>query len=193
MQPSLNIILKHLNNAPRNPVPISSPFPFSPIPLSFRQSLFLCRFLSLSLCVCVCVCVCVCFKDWDVIDVEHYIGVRWTIWWFDFCMGFPGGSDGKESTCNAGDLGLIPGLGRSPGGGQATHSSILAWRIPWTEEPGRLQSLVLQRVGHDWATKHCTFVSILPLTFTEVGLTNENCIHLRYMYTQWNDYCNQAN
>ena len=44
--------------------------------------------------------------------------------------GFPGGSDGKESTCKAGDLGLIPGLGRFPGGGMATHSSILAWRIP---------------------------------------------------------------
>ena len=36
--------------------------------------------------------------------------------------------------------------------GMATHSSILAWRIPWTEEPGRLQSMKLQRVGHDWAT-----------------------------------------
>ena len=36
----------------------------------------------------------------------------------------------------------------------ATHSSILAWRIPWTEEPGGLQSIGLQRVGHDWATKH---------------------------------------
>ena len=43
-------------------------------------------------------------------------------------MGFPGGSDGKESTCNVGDLGLIPGLGRSPGEGNATHTSILAWR-----------------------------------------------------------------
>ena len=42
---------------------------------------------------------------------------------------FCGGSDGKESTCNSGDLGLIAGLGRSPGGGMATHSSILAWRI----------------------------------------------------------------
>ena len=40
--------------------------------------------------------------------------------------GFPGGSDGKESACNAGDLGLITGLGRSPGEGMATHSSILA-------------------------------------------------------------------
>ena len=55
-------------------------------------------------------------------------------------LGFPGGSDGKESACNAGDLGLIPGLGRSPGEGrEATHSSILAWEISWTEEPGRLQ------------------------------------------------------
>ena len=37
----------------------------------------------------------------------------------------------------------------------ATHSSILAWRIPWTEESGKLQSMGLQRVGHDWAYKHC--------------------------------------
>ena len=52
--------------------------------------------------------------------------------------GFPCGSAGKESACNAGDLGLIPGLGFSLEKGMATHSSILAWRIPWTEEPGRL-------------------------------------------------------
>ena len=38
--------------------------------------------------------------------------------------------------------------------GMATHSSILAWRIPWTEEPGGLQSMGSQTVGHDWATKH---------------------------------------
>ena len=41
-------------------------------------------------------------------------------------------SAGKESPCNAGDLGLIPGLGRPLQEGEATHSSILAWRIPWT-------------------------------------------------------------
>ena len=98
--------------------------------------------------------------------------------------GFPDSSDGKESTCNAGDSGLIPGLGRSVGEGigyplqyswaflvaqlvknpsamqetwvqslgweeplekgKATHSSILAWKIPWT-----LQSMGLQTVGHD--------------------------------------------
>ena len=38
--------------------------------------------------------------------------------------------------------------------GMATHSSILAWRVPWTEEPGGLQSKELQRIGHDWVTKY---------------------------------------
>ena len=54
-----------------------------------------------------------------------------------------GGSDGKDPTCNAGDLGSIPELGRSPNfleKEKATHSSILTWRIPWTEETGGLQS-----------------------------------------------------
>ena len=63
---------------------------------------------------------------------------------------FPGGSDGKESACSAGDQGSIPGSGRSPGGeGMATYSSILAWRIPWTVEPGGLQSMGSKRVRHD--------------------------------------------
>ena len=61
-------------------------------------------------------------------------------------MAFPGGSVGKETACNAGDLGLIPGLGRSPEEEMATHSSILAWKIPWTEEPGGLQPMGSQRV-----------------------------------------------
>ena len=55
--------------------------------------------------------------------------------------GFSGGSDGKESTCKLGDLGSIAGSGRPPGEGMATHSSILAQRIPWTYEPDRLQSM----------------------------------------------------
>ena len=58
----------------------------------------------------------------------------------------------KNPSANAGDIkdvSSIPGFGRSPGEGPATHSSILAWRIPWTEEPGRLQSIGLQRVRHD--------------------------------------------
>ena len=49
-------------------------------------------------------------------------------------LGFSVGSDGKESACNAGDPGSNPGLGRPLGKGISTHSSILAWRIPWTEE-----------------------------------------------------------
>ena len=58
----------------------------------------------------------------------------------------------KNLPANAGDIrdvGSIPGLGRYLEEGMATHSSILAWRIPWTEEPGRLQFMGLQRVGHD--------------------------------------------
>ena len=51
-------------------------------------------------------------------------------------LGFLGGSNGKESACNVGHLGLIPGLGRFSGEGKATHSSILAWRIPWTSPCG---------------------------------------------------------
>ena len=64
-------------------------------------------------------------------------------------MGFPGGSHGKESACNVGDLGSVPGLGRSVEEGMATDSSILAWKIPRPEEPGGLQSTGLQGVGHD--------------------------------------------
>ena len=52
-------------------------------------------------------------------------------------MGFPGGSVSKESACNAGDLGWEDPLEKE----MATWSSILAWRIPWTEEPGGLQSM----------------------------------------------------
>ena len=55
----------------------------------------------------------------------------------------------KASACNVGDLGSIPGLGRSPGGGHGNHSSTLAWKIPWAKEPGRLQSMGWQRVRHD--------------------------------------------
>ena len=68
--------------------------------------------------------------------------------------GFPGGSDGKESACNAGHSGLIPELGRSLEKGMATHSRILGWGLPWTEEPDGLQSMRLQRVSHGWTTKH---------------------------------------
>ena len=72
-------------------------------------------------------------------------------------MGFPGGALVENLSANvgdSGDAGLIPGLGRSPGGGMATHSNILAWRISWTGEANWLQFMRLQRVGHNWACTH---------------------------------------
>ena len=57
-----------------------------------------------------------------------------------FLLGFPCSSAGKGSACNARDLGSISGLGRSPGEGKGTHSSILAWRIPWTVVHGVAKS-----------------------------------------------------
>ena len=60
----------------------------------------------------------------------------------------PGGSDGKATACNAGDW--VRSLGREDSleKEMATHSSTFAWKIPWTEEPGRLQSMQSQRVEH---------------------------------------------
>ena len=85
----------------------------------------------------------------------------------DALGGFPGGSEGKESTCNVEDLGWILGLRRSPREGHG-NSSILAWRISWTEKPGGLQSLGSQRVGH-WRTEHIT-------QLWERGQKNNNCM-----------------
>ena len=59
---------------------------------------------------------------------------------------------GKNIPASVGDIrdmGSVPGLGRSPRGGQGNPPKILAWRIPWTEEPGGLQSVSSQRVRHD--------------------------------------------
>ena len=63
--------------------------------------------------------------------------------------GLPGGSGGKESACNAGDLGLIPGSGRSPIGGSGNPLRILAWRFPWTENLAGYSPWG-HRVIHDW-------------------------------------------
>ena len=77
----------------------------------------------------------------------------------------------------------------------ATDSSILAWRIPWTEEPGRLQSMESQTVGHDWAhtyTMHESAKSQIPLmTYnSELLITKYLCYHLRHIwgcrkYVRW--------
>jgi len=69
-----------------------------------------------------------------------------------YCMGLPWWLSSKESACQCrrhGSLGQEDPLEKE----MATHSSILAWEIPWTEEPGRLPSMGSQRAGHDLATK----------------------------------------
>ena len=71
-------------------------------------------------------------------------------------MGLPRWFSGKESAANAGNVGLIPGSGGSPGEGMAMRSSVLGWEIPWTEELGRLWSMRSQRVGHNLGTEHAS-------------------------------------
>ena len=97
-------------------------------------------------CMCVCVCVCILFFfSWALSQVTLEV---------------------KNLPANAGDVrdtGLIPGLGRSPAEGMATHSSFLAWRIPWTEESGVLQSMGLQRVEHSWSDLALAFFFFLIL------------------------------
>ena len=63
--------------------------------------------------------------------------------------GLPGCSDYKESACNSGEMGLIPYLGLSPGEGNGYSLQYAFWRIPWTEEPSRLNSMGLERVRHN--------------------------------------------
>ena len=80
-----------------------------------------------------------------------------------------------------GDLGSIPGLGRFSGGGNgyplyleketATHSSILAWGIPWTEKPDGLQSMGLQRVGHNRVIFTDGMVTVhIPLVISKISI-----------------------
>ena len=64
-------------------------------------------------------------------------------------MGFPGGSNGKESACQARDQGSIPGSEDPLKKGMTTHSSTSAWRTPWAGEPGGLQSMGLQGVRYN--------------------------------------------
>ena len=82
-----------------------------------------------------------------------WISYRYLLIYLGVLGGF--GSDGEESASNAGDLGWEDPLEK----GMATHSSILACRIPWIEEPGGLQFMGLQRVRHDWGTN--TFISFV--------------------------------
>ena len=63
----------------------------------------------------------------------------------------------------------------------ATHSSILAWKIPWTEAPGRLQSMGSQRVGHDWATSLSSVKTVLPIRLSVQPMHPATC----FLWRPW--------
>ena len=89
----------------------------------------------------------------------------------------PNSSDGKGSACNSGDLGTIPGREDPQEKERATHSSTLAWRLPWTGKPGELQSTGSQRAGHDWEANTHSTTSVCTLhrhTLREREATKES-------------------
>ena len=98
-----------------------------------------------------------CNPSWHITstpsDIKYYLSLDWA---------------SQNLPASAGDMrdsSSIPGLGRSPGEeDMANYSSILAWRIPWTEEPGGLQSMRAQRAQHDWSDLACMYPWVLLLT-----------------------------
>ena len=87
-------------------------------------------------------------------------------------MGFSDSSVVKKNLpANAADTGSIPGSERSPGEGNATHSSILIWEIPWTEEPSGLQSMSSQTVRHDLATKQQQYIKAFQEALTQSNIS----------------------
>ena len=77
-----------------------------------------------------------------------------------YIEGLPRWLSGKESSCNAGDSGSIPGSGHPLEKGITTHSSVFAWRIPWTDEPGGLQFVESQRDTTEQLSNKCVSISI---------------------------------
>ena len=115
-------------------------------PLSFTISWNLLKFISIELVM----------ISYHLITSFH--GINLLIYWYIFLwalfltcgtMGFPGGSVVKNRPAHTGDAGLIPGSKDTLKEEMATYFSILSWKIPWTEEPGGLQSMGSQTAGHD--------------------------------------------
>ena len=90
-------------------------------------------------------------SDWNELNWTELSILKW---------GFPGGSGGKEPVCNEWDWVWSLGQEDPQEKEMATHSSVLAWRIPWTEEPGQLQSMGLQSVRHSWAANTSLLLSL---------------------------------
>ena len=91
-------------------------------------------------------------------------------------MGLPRWLSGKETACSAGDTGSIPGWEDPPEEGTATLSYVFAWRIPWTEEPGGLQSIRVQRAGHDQSHRACMHIK---------QICNKDLLYSTRNYTQY--------
>ena len=107
-----------------------------------------------------------------------------------FLMGFPGGTSGKEPTCQ--DMGLnIPWGQEYPlEESIATHSSLLAWRIPWAEKLVEVQSIGLQRVGHNWSSWSGMSPRLSSTLITKFKFLNHTvlCCHFSHVWffvTQW--------
>ena len=99
-------------------------------------------------------------KDWEVyVFIYERLGGDWTFLVAQMVKNLPDGASGNEHTCQCRrhQRGRFdPWMGKA----RATHSNILAWKIPWTEEPGRLQSIGSHRVRHDWsdlASRHAHY------------------------------------
>ena len=113
------------------------------------------------------------------------------------CEGLPHGSDDKKSACSVEDLGSIPALWGSTGEGNGYCSSILAWRIPWTEDPSKFQFTGWQRVRHNWVTNthththththtcYVNYISIKPFlkkeNYLKTIVSSEN-FYIFYLY-----------
>ena len=102
-------------------------------------------------------------------------------------IGLPWWLSVKESTCSVGNLGSIPALEDPLEKGMTTHSSIMAWRIPWT-----VYSMVSQRVGHDWAT--FSFFTFKSNSFSyskksRVRRLRQHCVVGKILFTHIFRFC----
>ena len=92
------------------------------------------------------------------------------------CTGLPQCLSSEESACNAADVGSIPGLGISSGGGHSNPLQCSCLENPMEEEPGRLQSIGLQRVGHNWSNWACM------RAYTHTHTHTHNCVLFLFIH-----------
>ena len=106
--------------------------------------------------------------------------------------GFPGGSVGKKCVCHVGNKGSVLGGEEPLEEGMATDFSSLVWEIPWTEEPGGLQSVESKRVGHNWACTNSPGIYVCVYgrpwhkwqiywkPVENLNFPNRNCFHSQF-------------